>query len=179
MLKKNVASLTIKTVFTEIQNTSWPSLTSNACELQRHWPASLRASDPAFSQQSRAEATRGRNLLEKTGWWKSREKLQEKEANKRTVQCFLTRRGHFSSWEHRSCAVLLLMLKTLSHRMWRLGSHSFWYDEGLFLAFYAHKGEKGLGRPPVCLKSAPLSGNGSSGSTWEVGNDLCDSVPAR
>lgn len=59
-LKKNVASLTI--LFTEIQSTSWPSLTLNACELQRHWPASLQGLDPAFSQQSRVEATRGRKL---------------------------------------------------------------------------------------------------------------------
>lgn len=112
-------------------------------------------------------------------WLVEIQKETQREGSRRTVQCFLTRRGQFSSWEHRSCAVRLLVLKTLSHRMWRLGSHSFCEDEGLFLAFYAHKGEKGLGRPPVCLKSAPLSGNGSSSSTWEAGNDLFDSVPAR
>lgn len=112
-------------------------------------------------------------------WLVEIQKESLREGSRRTVQCFLTRRRQFSSWEHRSCAVRLLVLKTLSHRMWRLGSHSFCEDEGLFLAFYAHKGEKGLGRPPVCLKSAPLSGNGSSSSTWEAGNDLFDSVPAR
>lgn len=140
------------------------------CELRRHWPVTLQGWDSAFSQQN-VEAAEGRKLPPVGG-------ETPRKGSKHTGQCFLTRRGQFSTWEHRSCAVRLLVLKTLSHRMWRLGSHSFCEEEGLFLAFYAHKGEKGLGRPPVCLKSAPLSGNGSS-STWEAGNDLFDSVPAR
>jgi len=46
--------------------------------------------------------------------------------------------------------------------MWDLGSHSFTKEEGLFLAFYAHKDKKGLGQSCVSLKSALVSGNNVS-----------------
>ncbi len=65
------------------------------------------------------------------------------------------------------CLWLLCECAALCHRMWDLGSHSFSKEEGLFLAFYAHKDKKGLGQPWVSLKSALVSGN--SVSTWGQG----------
>lgn len=41
-------------------------------------------------------------------------------------------------------------------------------EEGLFLAFYAHKDKKGLGQPRASLKSALVSGNSVSTGGQEM-----------
>lgn len=72
--------------------------------------------------------------------------------------------------------LLLCECAALCHRMWGLGSHSFSQEEGLFLAFYAHKDKKGLGQTRSSLKSSGI---------WEqcqhvrTRNDLCDFVPTN
>lgn len=69
---------------------------------------------------------------------------------------------HFMLRVLQLCLSLLCECAALCHRMWDLGSHSFSKEEGLFLAFYAHKDKKGLGQLRVSLKSALVSGNNVS-----------------
>lgn len=76
---------------------------------------------------------------------------------------------HFMSavaelWLLPLCRLLLLwMCSTVPPQDVGLGSHSFCKEEGLFLAFYAHKDKKGLGQPCVSLKSALVSGYSANG----------------
>lgn len=51
---------------------------------------------------------------------------------------------------------LLCECAALCHRMWDLGSHSFSEEEGLFLAFYAHKDKKRLGQSRVSLECSGI-----------------------